>query len=139
VSGEARFGAYAALPQSAIAALSDLRGRGPRSRRPSRRRPARKGSAGPRRCAPAGGHHHPLGRWTVLLLAADGIVKELPRGGNCLHYNARLVAWCDSMIDQKIRVIDPGRLFAALVHELLGKRVLGVGRPITRLPADEAV
>jgi len=54
-----------------------------------------------------------LGGWTVVLLAVDGIAKELPGGGNCLHYNARLVARCDSVIDQQIRVIDPTYPFTA--------------------------
>jgi hypothetical protein len=36
------------------------------------------------------------------LLAVDGIAKELPGGGNCLHFNARLVTPCDSVIDQQI-------------------------------------
>ena len=58
----------------------------------------------------AGGLITALGGWTALLLAVDGIKKELPGGGNCLHYNARLVARCDSIIDQQIRVIDPHSL-----------------------------
>jgi hypothetical protein len=53
------------------------------------------------------------GGWTVVLLAVDGIAKELPGGGNCLHYNARLVARCDSVIDQQIRAIDPTHPFTA--------------------------
>ena len=38
----------------------------------------------------AGGLITALVGWTALLLAVDGIKKELPGGGNCLHYNARL-------------------------------------------------
>jgi hypothetical protein len=88
----------------------------------------------------AGGMITALGGWTVLLLAVDGIAKELPGGGNCLHYEARLVARCDSVIDQKIRVIDPAHPFTAHANGLLGKRVLGGGGgTITRLAAGEAV
>jgi hypothetical protein len=88
----------------------------------------------------AGGMITALGGWTVLLLAVGGIAKELPGGGNCLHYDARLIARCDSVLDQKIRIIDSGHPFAAHAHELLGKRVLkGGGGSITRLPASEAV
>jgi hypothetical protein len=88
----------------------------------------------------AGGLITALGGWTALLLAVDGIKKELPGGGNCLHYNARLVARCDSVIDQQIRVINPTHPFAGRAHEVLGKRVLGGGGgTITRLAAEEAV
>ena len=88
----------------------------------------------------AGGMITALGGWTVMLLAIDGVKQELPGGGNCLHYDARLIARCDSVIDQKIRVIDPGHPFAAHAYELLGKRVLGGGGgTITRLAAGEAV
>ena len=80
-----------------------------------------------------------LGGWTVVLLAVDGIAKKLPGGGNCLHYDARLVARCDSVINQQIRVIDPTHPFAAHAHELLGKRVLGGGGgTITRLATGDA-
>lgn len=88
----------------------------------------------------AGGMITALGGWTALLLAIDGIAKELPGGGNCLHYGARLIARCDSVVDQKIRIIDPSHPFAAHAQELLGKRVLkGGGGSITRLPETEAV
>jgi hypothetical protein len=88
----------------------------------------------------AGGMITALGGWTVLLLAVDGIARELPGGGNCLHYDARLIARCDSVLDQKIRILDPGHPFAAHAHELLGKRVLkGGGGSITRLPDAGAV
>jgi len=86
----------------------------------------------------AGGMITALGGWTVLLVAVDDIKKELPGGGNCLHYNAHLVARCDSLIDQKIRIIDPAHPFAAHAHELLGKRVIGGGGgTITRLATGE--
>jgi hypothetical protein len=87
----------------------------------------------------AGGMLTALGGWTVLLVSVDGIVQVLPGGGNCLHYKAHLVARCDSVIDQKIRVIDASHPFAAHSHEVLGKRVLGGGGgTITRLTASEA-
>jgi hypothetical protein len=86
----------------------------------------------------AGGTITALGGWTVVLLAVDGIAMERPGGGNCLHYDARLVARCDSVIDQQIRVIDPTHPFAARAHELLGKRVLGGGGgTITRLATSD--
>lgn len=88
----------------------------------------------------AGGIITVLGGWTVLLLTVEGVAMERPGGGNCLHYNARLIARCDSVVDQEIRVIDPAHPFAARAHEVLGKRVLGGGGgTITRLAADEAV
>jgi hypothetical protein len=67
------------------------------------------------------------GGWTVVLLAVDGTAMARPGSGNCLHYDARLVARCDSVINQQIRVIDPTHPFVARAHELLGKRVLGGG------------
>lgn len=80
-----------------------------------------------------------LGGWAAVLLGVDGIAMERSRGGNCLHYNARLVTRCDSAIDQQIRVIDPTRRAVARAHELLGKRVPGGGGgTITRLATGDA-
>lgn len=87
----------------------------------------------------AGGIITALGGWTVALLAVDGIKRQRPGGGNCLHYDARLVARCDSVIGQRIRIIDPAHPFAAHAHELLGKRVPGGGGgTITRLATGDA-
>lgn len=75
-----------------------------------------------------------IGGWSVLLLAVDGIKHEHPGGGNCLHYDARLIARCDSITEQQIRVIDPHHPLAERAHDILGKRVLGGGGgTITRL------
>jgi len=82
----------------------------------------------------SGGLITALGGWTALLLAVDGIKKELVGGGNRVHYSARLVARCDGVIDQQIRVIDRAHPFAAHAHEVLG----GGGVTITRLVPDEA-
>jgi len=75
----------------------------------------------------AGGTITALGGWAVVLLAVAGIAMERHGGRNCLHYDARLVARCDSVIDQQIQVTDPTHPFAGRAHELLGKRVLGGG------------
>jgi hypothetical protein len=57
--------------------------------------------------------------------------------GNCLHYSARLIARCDGVTDQQIRVIDPPTR-SARAYELLGGRVpCGGGGTITRLAAGE--
>jgi hypothetical protein len=87
----------------------------------------------------AGGIITALGGWTVVLLAVDGIAMRRPGGGNCLHYDARLVARCDRVVDQQIRIIDPTHPFAAHAHKLLGKRVPGGGGgTITRLAIGDA-
>lgn len=79
-----------------------------------------------------------VGGWTVSLLAVDGIAQELSGGGNCVHYDARLVARRDSPLHEHARLIDTADPLAADADELLGKRVPGgSGGVITRLPVPE--
>jgi len=88
----------------------------------------------------AGGMIAALGGWTTLLLGVSGIAQQRPGGGNCLHYNARLIARCDSVINQQVRIIDPTHPFAARAHDILGKRVPGGGGgSITRLATEETL
>jgi hypothetical protein len=80
-----------------------------------------------------------LGGWTVVLLAGRRHRQGAAWGGNCLHYNARQVARCDSLIDQADPGHRPTHPFTAHAHELLGKRVLGGGGgTITRLATGDA-
>ena len=51
----------------------------------------------------AGGMITALGGWAVLFLAVDRIAEELSGGRNCLHYDARLIARYDSVLDQPRR------------------------------------
>lgn len=78
-----------------------------------------------------------IGGWSVLLLAVEGIEHEIAGGGNCLHYRAMLIARCDSVIEQQIRVIEPSHPLADRARDILGKRILGGGGgTITRLTTD---